>query len=162
MNVLPERAWSRADFVLPKCSPDTLGNQDTFTVATMAIVLITVFALGSTTETMLSYWDIQTGVDEDEYMDSWNAQASMPELVLKFENFIEKHVIREDHLNFVQHHGAALDTTDDDDDDDSEEMDTYLTHSVRYPNNVSIHHARNTAIAHTLSSRGGIFDFGQD
>ena len=138
-----------------------MGNQDTFTVATMAIVLITVFALGSTTETMLSYWRIETDVDEDEYMDSWNAQASMPQVVLKFEEFIDEHVIREDHLDFILN------------DDDNDDMDTYLTHSVRHVflpheeanhnhNLDSIHHTRNTAFAHTLSTRGGIFDFGQD
>ena len=48
--------------------PDALGHQKEFTMTTMAIVLITVFLLGSTTEAALACFKIRVGVDEDTYM----------------------------------------------------------------------------------------------
>ena len=48
--------------------PDTLGHQKDFTMTTMAIVLITVFLLGGTTELALKIFEIDTDVDEHTYM----------------------------------------------------------------------------------------------
>jgi sodium/hydrogen exchanger 8 len=48
--------------------PDTLGHQKDFTMTTMAIVLITVFLLGGTTEMTLNFLQINIGVDEETYM----------------------------------------------------------------------------------------------
>ena len=48
--------------------PDTLGHQKDFTMTTMAIVLITVFLLGGTTEMTLNFLKIDVGVDEETYM----------------------------------------------------------------------------------------------
>ena len=49
--------------------PDTLGHQKDFTMTTMAIVLITVFVLGGTTEMTLGLLNIKLGVDEKTYME---------------------------------------------------------------------------------------------
>jgi NhaP-type Na+/H+ or K+/H+ antiporter len=48
--------------------PDNFGHQKEFTMATMAIVLITVFLLGGTTEMVLRYLKIKVNVDEETYM----------------------------------------------------------------------------------------------
>ena len=48
--------------------PDTLGHQKTFVMSTMAIILITMFVLGGTTECVLSLLQIPTGVDEERFM----------------------------------------------------------------------------------------------
>lgn len=51
-----------------KSFPDTFGHQMQFMATTMAIVLMTVFLLGGTTEMVLSLLKIEVDVDEDQYM----------------------------------------------------------------------------------------------
>ena len=48
--------------------PDDFGHRKDFTMTTMAIVLMTVYVLGGTTEFVLSFLKINVGVDEDTYM----------------------------------------------------------------------------------------------
>jgi hypothetical protein len=48
--------------------PDNLGHQKDFTMTTMAIVLVTVFLLGGTTELALTSLKINVGVDEEKFM----------------------------------------------------------------------------------------------
>lgn len=48
--------------------PDTFGHQKDFTMTTMAIVLISVFVLGGTTELALNVLNINVNVDEETYM----------------------------------------------------------------------------------------------
>lgn len=71
---LPPRHPLFANFVFDlqyacvRTFPDTLGHQKDFTMTTMAIVLITVFGLGGTTELALKLFKIDTNVDEHTYM----------------------------------------------------------------------------------------------
>ncbi|ACI65746.1 predicted protein, partial [Phaeodactylum tricornutum CCAP 1055/1] len=52
--------------------PDTFGHRREFILATMVMVLVTVFGLGGTTEIMLHRLQIPTNVDEDAYMHDWH------------------------------------------------------------------------------------------
>jgi len=54
-----------------KTFPDTFGHQQEFMATTMAIVLITVFVFGGTTELVLKLLKIEVGVDEDDYMEKF-------------------------------------------------------------------------------------------
>ena len=54
-----------------KTFPDTFGHQKEFMATTMALVLITVFVFGGTTELMLNILKIQVNVDEDIYIEHY-------------------------------------------------------------------------------------------
>jgi hypothetical protein len=76
--------------------PDTLGHQKDFTMTTMAIILITVFGLGGTTEVALNCFKIDTGVDEDNYMVQTLREPIISNNIRKFEQtYICPRVIRE-------------------------------------------------------------------
>jgi NhaP-type Na+/H+ or K+/H+ antiporter len=75
--------------------PDTFGHRREFVVTTMCIILVTVFALGSTTGAMLNLLQIDMGVDEDRYMESWHQARRSATLILRFEEFIYRHVVRD-------------------------------------------------------------------
>ena len=74
--------------------PDTFGHQREFIITTMVIVLVTVFALGGTTEMVLNRLEIETNVDEEGYMNDWHRQRSSHPMVLAFEAFLYKHFVR--------------------------------------------------------------------
>jgi sodium/hydrogen exchanger 8 len=74
--------------------PDTFHHDDEFTVTTMVIVLITVFGLGSTTESVLNFLKIEMNVDETKYMEAWHTARSEDGLILRFEELVQQHVIR--------------------------------------------------------------------
>ena len=57
-------------YACAKSFPDTFHHQQEFMVATMVIVLLTVFLLGSTTELVLNALHIEVDVDEGEYMEN--------------------------------------------------------------------------------------------
>jgi hypothetical protein len=54
-----------------KTFPDTFGHQKEFVATTMAIVLITVFVFGGTTELVLNLLKIEVDVDEDIYIEKY-------------------------------------------------------------------------------------------
>lgn len=58
------------------------------------IVLVTVFALGSTTELVLSLLEIEMNVDEDEYMEDWYRSRRPATLIRRFEAFVRRHTVR--------------------------------------------------------------------
>lgn len=74
--------------------PDTFGHQRNFIITTMVIVLVTVFALGGTTEMVLKRLEIESNVDEDSYMQDWHSQRSSSPTVLAVEAFLYKHFVR--------------------------------------------------------------------
>jgi NhaP-type Na+/H+ or K+/H+ antiporter len=94
--------------------PNLYGHRDGFIMTTMMIVLVTVFCLGATTTPVLEYLDIETNIDEDDYMDSWSTERSMPSFILKIEKFIEQHVVRTEPA-----YHEALDQVDEDDEADT-------------------------------------------
>jgi NhaP-type Na+/H+ or K+/H+ antiporter len=76
--------------------PDTLGHQKDFAMTTMAVVLITVFLLGSTTELALSWFNIDVGVDEKKYMQSYVREPIVSNGLTNFERqYIKPYVIRD-------------------------------------------------------------------
>jgi hypothetical protein len=58
-------------YACAKTFPDTFGHQKEFMATTMALVLITVFVFGGTTELMLNVLKIQVNVDEDSYIENY-------------------------------------------------------------------------------------------
>lgn len=76
--------------------PNTLGHQKDFAMTTMAVVLITVFLLGSTTELALSWFNIDVNVDEKKYMQSCVREPIVSNAITNFERrFIKPCVIRD-------------------------------------------------------------------
>jgi hypothetical protein len=76
--------------------PDTLGHQKDFAMTTMAVVLITVFLLGSTTELALSCFKIDVDVDEKKYMQAYVREPIVSNAITNFERrYIKPCVIRD-------------------------------------------------------------------
>ena len=76
--------------------PDDLGHRKDFAMTTMAIILITVFGLGLTTECALSWFNIDVGVDEKKYMQSYLREPIASNTLLNFERrFVKRCVIRD-------------------------------------------------------------------
>mmetsp|Transcript_15307 Transcript_15307/g.35288 ORF Transcript_15307/g.35288 Transcript_15307/m.35288 type:complete len:676 (-) Transcript_15307:368-2395(-) len=76
--------------------PDDLGHRKDFAMTTMAIILITVFGLGLTTECALSWFNIDVGVDEKKYMQSYLREPIASNALLNMERrFVKRCVIRD-------------------------------------------------------------------
>jgi len=76
--------------------PDDLGHQREFAMTTMAVILITVFGLGMTTECALSWFDIDVGVDEKKYMQSYLREPIASNRLINLERrFVKRCVIRD-------------------------------------------------------------------
>ncbi|KAL3912607.1 MAG: hypothetical protein SGILL_006815, partial [Bacillariaceae sp.] len=76
--------------------PDNLGHQKDFAMTTMAVVLITVFLLGTTTELALSWFKIDVGVDEKKYMQAYVREPIVSNGITNFERrYIKPCVIRD-------------------------------------------------------------------
>jgi NhaP-type Na+/H+ or K+/H+ antiporter len=76
--------------------PNNLGHQKDFAMTTMAVVLITVFLLGSTTELALNWCKIDVGVDEKKYMQSYVREPIVSNAITNFERrHIKPFVIRD-------------------------------------------------------------------
>jgi len=80
--------------------PDTFGHQREFVLTTMVIVLVTVFLLGGATETMLAVLNIETGIDEEKYMEDWHQERRSANILLRIEDIIQRNVVRQ-HSNSV-------------------------------------------------------------
>jgi NhaP-type Na+/H+ or K+/H+ antiporter len=74
--------------------PDTFHHQEIFTVTTMCIVLVTVFGLGSTTESTLNLLRIEMDVNEDQYMEVWHQEQSEDGLIVSVEERLKQYAIR--------------------------------------------------------------------
>eukprot|EP00536_Pseudo-nitzschia_multiseries_P011202 jgi/Psemu1/205211/e_gw1.370.73.1 len=76
--------------------PDDLGHRKDFAMTTMAIILITVFGLGLTTECALSWFDIDVGVDEKKYMQSYLREPIASNALLNLERRLVKRCVIRD------------------------------------------------------------------
>lgn len=76
--------------------PNTFGHRTEFVMTTMAIVLVTVFMLGGTTEVALNCLKIDMKVDEEEYMDEWHRQRQQNTVILQLEEKLNEYVVRQD------------------------------------------------------------------
>jgi NhaP-type Na+/H+ or K+/H+ antiporter len=75
---------------------EDLDHRKEFAMTTMAIILITVFGLGLTTECALSWFNIDVGVDEKKYMQSYLREPIASNTLLNFERrFVKRCVIRD-------------------------------------------------------------------
>ncbi len=63
-------------------------------ITTMVIVLATVFCLGGTTTGMLKCLKIEVDVDEDAYMEDWHRERQQDGLIIRFEDFMQRHATR--------------------------------------------------------------------
>ena len=75
-------------YACAKKFPDVFGHRQTFEFTTMAIVLFTVFVFGCTTELALNILQIETNVDEDEYMQEHETVQKMSFLSVLEQKFI--------------------------------------------------------------------------
>mmetsp|Transcript_319 Transcript_319/g.840 ORF Transcript_319/g.840 Transcript_319/m.840 type:complete len:678 (+) Transcript_319:143-2176(+) len=76
--------------------PDDLGHRKDFAMTTMAIILITVFVFGLATECALSWFNIDVGVDEKKYMQSYLREPIASNALLNLERrFVKRCVIRD-------------------------------------------------------------------
>jgi NhaP-type Na+/H+ or K+/H+ antiporter len=76
--------------------PDSFGHREDFTIATVWIVLFTVFVLGGTTEMALKCLKVEVNVDEAVYMEKWHLQRQQDGLILGFEKFVNRLAVRDD------------------------------------------------------------------
>ena len=76
--------------------PDDLNHRKDFAMTTMAVILITVFGLGLTTECALTWFNIDVDVDEKKYMQSYLREPIASNFLLNLERrFIKRCVIRD-------------------------------------------------------------------
>lgn len=75
-------------YACAKNFPDAFGHRQTFVFTTMAIVLFTVFVFGCTTELALNILQIETNVDEEEYMQEHGTVSKMSFLRVLDRKFI--------------------------------------------------------------------------
>jgi hypothetical protein len=81
---------------LVRTFPDT-QDKNTIVVTTMLLVLLTTFLLGGTTEMVLNFLHIPTGIDENQYLQSLETRKLLPGFLLNFEmNKLYAWVVRED------------------------------------------------------------------
>ena len=69
---------------LVRIFPDT-PNKAIIVVTTMMLILLTTFLLGGTTELMLNFLHIPTGIDERKYMSSLEKRKLLPGFLSRFE-----------------------------------------------------------------------------
>jgi hypothetical protein len=80
----------------------------------MVIVLVTVFALGSTTSSMLNYLQVEINVDEDKYMEDWHRHRMSASLILRFEEYVQRHVLRDSEQTSSRHDSSKMLRDEDD------------------------------------------------
>lgn len=112
----------------------------------MAIILLTVFIMGASTELVMNYLQIEMNVDEDRYMENWHRERRSATLILQFESYLRSHVVRdhdEDDANGSsvmnrrrrrdgKNHGAMNGNDDDDDVDCTASGKTGGSSSARF------------------------------
>ena len=82
-------------YALVRTFPDT-GNQTSFALTTMLIVLLTTFLLGGTTEIVLNFLGISVNVDEVQYMESIHRRKLLSGRFHRFETYqLRRWVIRD-------------------------------------------------------------------
>ena len=78
--------------------PNTFGHQTEFIATTMVIVLVTVFVLGGTTETVLNLLRIDMHVDEEQFLKACSKEALLTGFFHNFEkSYVRSYVIRDFH-----------------------------------------------------------------
>jgi sodium/hydrogen exchanger 8 len=90
-------------YACAKTFPDTFGHQKEFMATTMALVLITVFVFGGTTELMLNVLKIQVNVDEDSYIENYLHADPLTGFIHNLENvYVYPCVVRHSDMADVQ------------------------------------------------------------
>lgn len=144
-------------YACAKTFPDTFGHSQDFMATTMALVLITVFVFGGTTELVLKFLKIEVGVDEDNYMDNFLRADPLTGFIHNLENtYVYPFVVR--HLDTT----VAVQQEEPLEDDVSH-------HSDASENRFPFHeHVEMTASQHQANvnqrssrRRASLYDFGQ-
>ena len=134
---------------LVRTFPDT-PDKATIVVTTMMLILLTTFLLGGTTEMMLNFLNIATGIDENKYLANLEKRKLLPGFLLQWEDTKLHAFVARDAGNQVD--GKK---TDDADDPDDPELTPYEGMEV-----VEDHHTHRITIVHTKNRNGKIFDYG--
>jgi hypothetical protein len=151
--------------------PNSFGHRQDFTIATCWIVLFTVFFLGGTTEFALNRLKVEVNVDEAVYMEKWHLQRQQDGLILSFEDFVNRHAVRQDSQSDSDHFYKEGGPSQSDDRGqhrrtDSAASDVY--HNQPLEMTASRHFERLEAMGYvrdtnaTTRFRGSLFDFGGD
>lgn len=74
--------------------PNTFGHAKEFMATTMAIILLTVFVFGGSTELMLNSLKIEKNIDEQRYMENWHKQRASAGLILRLDSQIKRLAVR--------------------------------------------------------------------
>ncbi|KAL3910802.1 MAG: hypothetical protein SGILL_007550, partial [Bacillariaceae sp.] len=133
---------------LVRIFPDT-PNKAIIVVTTMILILLTTFLLGGTTELMLNFLHIPTGIDERQYMSSLERRALLPGFLSRFEaSKLFPWVTRDGDIDPVQH------KKDDADDPNDPEL-------TPYENIEMVEDQQTHSITIVQTNRNGmIFDYG--
>jgi hypothetical protein len=137
--------------------PDTFGHQKDFIVATMVIVLVTVFALGTTTEFMLNYLGIEVNVDEDKYMDDWHRERRSSSLILRFEEYVQRHVLRDSEQTSPRHGSSKILQ---DEDDNMSKLSAATPDGFNYGAQVEMTESNHLEYIRQRGRRESLFDYG--
>lgn len=90
-------------YACAKSFPDTFGHSQDFMATTMALVLITVFVFGGTTELVLKLLKIEVDVDEDSYMNTFLRDDPLTGFVHNLETtYVYPCVVRHSDMTDVQ------------------------------------------------------------
>jgi sodium/hydrogen exchanger 8 len=149
--------------------PNSFGHRQDFTIATCWIVLFTVFFLGGTTEMALKCLKVEVNVDEAVYMEKWHLQRQQDGLILSFEEFVNRHAVRQDvqidsdhwheqgesnHNNEGGHHRRSVSMAS-----DICHQPLEMTASHHFERIEAMGYVRGI---NATRSRGSLFDFGGD
>jgi sodium/hydrogen exchanger 8 len=132
---------------LVRTFPDT-SDKATIVVTTMMLILLTTFLLGGTTEMVLNFLKIPTGIDENQYLASLQKRKLLPGFLLRFEGSKLYPFITRDACAWKD------DKKNDADDSDDPELTPYEGMEV-----VEDHHTHRIMIVNT-NRNGKIFDYG--
>jgi hypothetical protein len=128
----------------------------------LSVVFPSIYLLGATTSIALNVLEIETNVNEDDYVDIWNSEHSMPAIVATMQKFLERYVRRKSEADVEENDDVFIV-------DDEAKRNTRLSTSVGIPiDSTSMsesHILRRSTVSITKSFHWegqGIYDFGMD
>jgi hypothetical protein len=128
----------------------------------LSVVFPSIYLLGATTSIALNVLEIETNVNEDDYVDIWSSEHSMPAIVASMQKFLERYVRRKSEADVEENDGVFIV-------EDAAKRNTRLSTSVGIPTDCTSmsesHILRRSTVSMTKSFHWegqGIYDFGMD
>jgi hypothetical protein len=125
----------------------------------MVIVLVTVFALGTTTEFMLNYLGIEINVDEDKYMEDWHRERMSASLILRFEEYVQSYVLR-DSEQTSSRHGSSKMLRDEDDNSHVSKLSGATPDDYNYGAHIEMTESNHLEHVRLRGRKESLFDYG--